>query len=66
MSASFRPAVLEALIARVGADRIVLGSDYPFGEDDPIGFLRQCSNASDADVEMMASKTPAGLLGLKR
>jgi len=31
--------VLEALVKRVGADRVVLGSDYPIGEPRPVEFV---------------------------
>ena len=34
-SCVYAPSVLEALIARVGADRVLFGTDYPFGEQDP-------------------------------
>ena len=34
----YEPAMLEALVARVGPDRIVMGSDYPVGDTDPVGF----------------------------
>ena len=55
---------LENLIDEVGADRIVLGSDYPVGEKDPVGFIRQCKNVSPAELEMITAGTPAKLLGL--
>ena len=37
------PAVLRALIAAAGADRVLLGSDFPFdmGTEDPLGALRE-------------------------
>ncbi len=39
--------VLEQLIERVGADRIVLGSDYPVaGEEDHVAFVRGARNLS--------------------
>ncbi|MCA1223547.1 amidohydrolase family protein [Streptomyces sp. 8L] len=44
------PGALEALVAAVGADRVVLGSDHPFdmGTVDPLGLLRQTvPNAQD-------------------
>lgn len=37
----YDPAVLKVLLERVGADRLVMGSDYPVGEKDPLGFLKQ-------------------------
>ncbi|PWT99914.1 MAG: amidohydrolase [Terriglobia bacterium] len=56
--------VLEALIRRVGADRIVFGTDYPFGEDDPVGNLKQAGGISEADHRRILSETPAKLLGI--
>ena len=39
----FRPELIEALVAAVGADRVMLGSDYPFdmGDTDPVALVRQ-------------------------
>ena len=41
-SCVYGPAVLEALIERVGVDRIVFGTDYPFGERDPVASIEKC------------------------
>jgi aminocarboxymuconate-semialdehyde decarboxylase len=60
----YEPAMLEALVARVGADRIVMGSDYPVGETDPVGFVTRCGSLAPADVEGILGGTTAGLLGL--
>src|SRR5688500_7881797 len=35
----YDPAVLRVLLDRVGADRLVMGSDYPVGEKDPVGWI---------------------------
>jgi aminocarboxymuconate-semialdehyde decarboxylase len=37
----YDPSVLFALVQRVGADRLVMGSDCPVGESDPIGFIKK-------------------------
>jgi aminocarboxymuconate-semialdehyde decarboxylase len=63
-SCVYSPSVLEALIRRVGAGRIILGTDYPFGEDDPVGTVRKCDGVSSADVDRIVSQTPAAILGL--
>ncbi len=42
-SCVYEPEVLEALVKRVGADRVVLGSDYPVGELKPIEFVESCA-----------------------
>ena len=59
----YDPQVIRALIQRVGADRIVLGSDYPVGEKDPVGFVERCG-VSDDELDMIAGRTLAGLLGI--
>jgi aminocarboxymuconate-semialdehyde decarboxylase len=56
--------ILEALIKKVGADRVILGSDYPVGDPDRVGFLRTASNISAEDFTLMAGDTAAQLLGL--
>jgi len=61
-SCVYAPSVLEALIARVGADRIVFGTDYPFGEQDPVGNLRKTKSLSEADFSGVAGGTAAGIL----
>src|SRR5688500_19359223 len=35
----YEPAVLRVLLDRVGADRLVMGGDYPVGEEDPGGWI---------------------------
>jgi aminocarboxymuconate-semialdehyde decarboxylase len=56
--------VLEALIRRVGADRIVFGTDYPFGEQDPVGNIGKAEGLSAADHGKIVSGTPAAILGI--
>lgn len=56
--------VLEALVKRVGADRIVFGTDYPVGERDPFATLKECKILSEADREIITRATPAKILGL--
>jgi aminocarboxymuconate-semialdehyde decarboxylase len=60
----YEPAMLEALVARVGADRLVMGSDYPVGETDPVGFVSRCPALAPSDVECIVGGTLAGLLGV--
>ncbi len=57
--------VFEFLVKKVGAGRILMGSDYPVGEDDPIGFVRNSRVISAADKEKILWKNAARLLGIK-
>ena len=56
--------VLEALIKRVGVDRITFGTDYPVGERDPFATLTDCTMLSEADRTMITRTTPAKILGM--
>ena len=55
---------LELLFRRVGADRIVLGADYPVGEIDPVGAVKEAVTLPNADLQMVAAGTAAKLLGI--
>ena len=59
----FDPEQLENLVRSHGADRLCLGSDYPFdmAEPDPIGFH---ARLSDADQERILGANAALLLGI--
>ena len=59
----YGPDVLEALVKRVGADRIVFGTDYPVGERDPFATLKDCAILTQADRDMITRTTPAKILG---
>ena len=36
------PLLLDLIAKRVGVDRVLFGSDYPFGDADPLHMLDQC------------------------
>jgi aminocarboxymuconate-semialdehyde decarboxylase len=56
--------ILAALIKAVGADRIVMGSDYPVGEADPVGFVERCPGITADEVAMITGGTAATILGV--
>ncbi|MET9427178.1 amidohydrolase family protein [Streptomyces sp. NPDC003036] len=57
--------VLRALVETAGADRVLLGSDFPFdmGCDDPVGALR-AADLSAADFHAVRGANAAALLHL--
>lgn len=40
---TYDPFVINIVRERIGADRIVFGSDYPFGDDDPLALVGACN-----------------------
>jgi len=59
----YDPAVLANLKKVVGADRILLGGDYPVGND-PLGFLDESGIFTPTERDQVAGGTAARLLGL--
>ncbi|MFH8485051.1 amidohydrolase family protein [Streptomyces longisporoflavus] len=59
------PHVLRELVRAAGADRVLLGSDFPFdmGSADPVGALR-AAHLDDADFEAIRGATASALLDL--
>ncbi len=62
-SCVYETEVVEALVKRVGADRVVLGSDYPVGEPKPIAFVESCNLSADDKCKII-SENAARLFGL--
>jgi aminocarboxymuconate-semialdehyde decarboxylase len=60
----YEPSTLTALVGQVGADRLVMGSDWPVGEAEPIGFVERCPALEEADRRAVLGGTGARLLGL--
>ena len=56
--------VLQHLVDKVGADRVLLGSDYPVGETKPIEFVTGTQALSDVQKEQIVATNAAALLGL--
>ena len=59
---TYDPQTLAKLIDRVGADRIILGSDYPTGEKDPVNFVEQAKNVNPHQLADIAGGTLKKLL----
>ncbi|MGW8597636.1 amidohydrolase family protein [Streptomyces sp. NPDC055893] len=59
------PKVLRALIETAGADRVLLGSDFPFdmGSDDPVAALR-AADLSETDFHAVRGGNAAALFNL--
>ncbi len=66
-SIMFEPAQLRALIEFHGADRILMGSDYPFdmGLSDPVRLIEATPGLSTLERERILGKTAAELFGIK-
>jgi aminocarboxymuconate-semialdehyde decarboxylase len=56
--------VLQHLVDKVGADRVLLGSDYPVGEMKPVEFVTETGTLSAAQKEMIVRSNAAAWLGL--
>lgn len=59
------PAALRYLVDYMGADRVLLGTDYPFemGDQDPVGFVGSVPGLSTADVAAITGGTAAAMFG---
>lgn len=59
----FDPKAVEYLVSEFGADRVLMGSDYPFdmGPTDPLGFVAQ-AKLSAADRDLVVGGNAARLL----
>lgn len=62
----FDPEDLASLIARYGADHVLLGSDYPYdmGEDDPVGLVGRVEGLDAEDRARVLGGNAARLLRL--
>ena len=56
--------VLQHLVDKVGADRVLLGSDYPVGEVQPVEFVTETQTLSDAQKQQIVATNAASWLGL--
>jgi aminocarboxymuconate-semialdehyde decarboxylase len=62
----FAPSLLATLIATMGADRVLLGTDYPYdmGEDDPVGLVQAVEGLTPSDRSLILGGNAARLLGM--
>ena len=56
--------MLEFLVEKVGATQIVLGGDYPVGEDDPVAFIRDSKRISAETKRQILGENAARLLNI--
>jgi aminocarboxymuconate-semialdehyde decarboxylase len=61
-SCVYEPEVLAHLVDRVGADRVILGSDYPVGEMKPVEFVNSAP-LSEADKRKIIASNATALFG---
>jgi aminocarboxymuconate-semialdehyde decarboxylase len=66
-SITFDPLMLKQLIDRYGADRVLLGTDYPYdmGEDDPRGLIAGVPKLSAADRRLIEGGNAMKLFRIK-
>ena len=64
----FDPEMLANLVRRYGAERVLLGTDYPFdmGVEDPVGFIARTPKLTRADKERIMGENAVKLLKLPR
>jgi aminocarboxymuconate-semialdehyde decarboxylase len=58
---------LRYIVDTVGADHVVLGSDYPadMGEPYPVGFVESCASLSEVEKIAILGGNAAKLFGIK-
>ena len=62
----FTPEALRTLIAQVGVDKIMKGTDYPFPwTSTSVNHILNTPGLSDADKTAMLGDTAVRLLGIK-
>ena len=63
----FTPEALRHLVAVVGIDHIMIGTDYPFPwVDAPVDHVLKTPGLSDADRVAIAGATASRLLGISK
>lgn len=64
----FDPTLLATLIGTMGADQVLLGTDYPYdmGEEDPVAFVGSVQGLGDQERDLILGGTAARLLGISQ
>jgi aminocarboxymuconate-semialdehyde decarboxylase len=65
---TFDPVMLKNLIDRYGADRVLLGTDYPYdmAEVDPLGLVAAVKKLGKTERDQITGGNAAKLFGIKR
>ena len=63
----YTPESVAQLVGMVGAEHVLLGTDYPFdmGEDDPVGLVERTAGLSDDERAAICGGNAARLLGIE-
>jgi predicted TIM-barrel fold metal-dependent hydrolase len=61
----FNPDMLEYLAQKVPTKNIMMGTDYPFGEKNPVKFVRSAKKISRAAQDAILGANAAKFLGIK-
>ena len=61
----FNPDMLEYLAQKVPTKNIMMGTDYPFGEKNPVKFVRRAKKISEAAQDRILGANAAKFLGIK-
>lgn len=64
-SVLFNPDLLETLATRAPTSHILMGTDYPFGEQAPVAFVRRAKNISKAAQDAILGRNAARLFKIK-
>lgn len=57
--------MLEYLAKKVLTKNITIGTDYPFGEKNPVKFVRSAKNISNAVQDAIVGANAVKFLGIK-
>jgi aminocarboxymuconate-semialdehyde decarboxylase len=60
----FNPDMLEFLVTKVPASHVMLASDYPFAEKQPVEYVRRAKRISKRDQDAILGANAASLFGI--